>query len=50
MNLVLDAKLLGRGGGILNMPVEGFDTYVRHEWPEFGEKEDSMYLNNKYTQ
>lgn len=23
---------------------------MRPEWPELGEKVDSMYLNNKYTQ
>lgn len=31
MDLVLNFKLLGE---ILNVPVEGFDTYVRHERPE----------------
>lgn len=47
VNLVLDVKLLAE---ILNVPVEGFDTYVKHEWPELGEKEDVLYLASKYTE
>lgn len=47
VGLVFDVKLLGK---ILNVPVEGFDTYVRREWPSLGEKEDALYLNSKYTQ
>lgn len=31
------------------MLTEGFDTYVRHEWPELREKEVVMHLTNKYT-
>lgn len=46
VDLVLDAKLLGE---ILKVPVEGFDTYVRREWPKLGEKEYAMYLTSKYT-
>lgn len=47
VDLVLDVKMLGV---ILNVPVEGFDTYVRCERPELWEKEYAMYLTSKYTQ
>lgn len=47
VNLVLDVKLLVE---ILNVPVEGFDTYMRCERPESGEKEYLLYLTSKYTQ
>lgn len=46
MNLVLDAKILS---DILKVPTKGFETYVRRKCHELGEKEDSMYLTNKYT-
>lgn len=45
--MVLDAKTLRE---ILKVPTKGFDTYMRCEWPELGEKEDAMYLTNKYTE
>lgn len=35
MHPVLDAKLLGE---ILNVLLEGFDTYVRREWLNLEEK------------
>lgn len=35
VNLLLDAKILGE---ILNVSVEGFDTYVKHEWPKLGKR------------
>lgn len=41
VNLVLDAKILGK---ILNVPVEGFNTYVKYEWPKLGKNENAMYL------
>lgn len=47
VDMVPDTKLLRE---ILNVPVEGFDTYMKREWPELGEKKDVMHLTNKYTQ
>lgn len=47
VELVLAAKLLVE---ILKVPMEGFDTYVTHEWPELGGTKDTMYLTSKYTQ
>lgn len=37
-------------GEILNVPMVGFDTYGRREWPELGVKEDAMYFTKKYIQ
>lgn len=45
LNLVLDAKILGE---ILNVLVERFDTYVKHEWLESGGK-GRFHLTNKHT-
>lgn len=47
VDLVLDATLLG---WILNLHVEGFDTYVQCEWPCLGEKDDVIYVTSLYTQ
>lgn len=46
VDLVLNTELLRE---ILRVHVNGFDAYVRREWPTLGEEEDNMYLTFNYN-